>query len=380
MGFYLLGRGREAGEMRLVSTVMYADRQSALDALSQISSEAAYAHRDAEVFVADLDQAVPVLVVASAAPAAVVSVAETDDPAAEVVTEEIVVEEPIAEAVLDDLEAAEVIEASELDVQEPPSLAESLKKAADTLESEGIVAPESVGSATASEPEAWPWEKPGAPEPELESVPDAVAVDAEDTEPEVDPKAIEPEPEPEIFEPEPALESETEPGISEPEPELAAPAYVPDPFEEPAVDAGDLLSSREDVDVSRTVVMGAYAEDEEPIPVPPVAEFDETTAVEPIEALPAEPAPEAPVLVDASESEPPALAVLELEDDDDEITGMLADLETIEQPARISAQGAQEDEQNGAALTCDDCVYVNTCPNKDEFEPVSCGNFQWKSV
>ncbi len=29
-------------------------------------------------------------------------------------------------------------------------------------------------------------------------------------------------------------------------------------------------------------------------------------------------------------------------------------------------------------MTCDDCVYVDTCPNKDEREPANCGSFQWK--
>jgi len=29
-------------------------------------------------------------------------------------------------------------------------------------------------------------------------------------------------------------------------------------------------------------------------------------------------------------------------------------------------------------MTCEDCVYVETCPNKDQREPSSCGSFQWK--
>ena len=31
-----------------------------------------------------------------------------------------------------------------------------------------------------------------------------------------------------------------------------------------------------------------------------------------------------------------------------------------------------------SAYTCDDCVYVDTCPNKDERRPEDCGSFQWK--
>ena len=31
-------------------------------------------------------------------------------------------------------------------------------------------------------------------------------------------------------------------------------------------------------------------------------------------------------------------------------------------------------------LTCTDCVYVNTCPNREERTPATCGSFQWTSV
>jgi hypothetical protein len=30
--------------------------------------------------------------------------------------------------------------------------------------------------------------------------------------------------------------------------------------------------------------------------------------------------------------------------------------------------------------TCDDCVYVNTCPNQHQKAPTECGSFQWKSL
>ena len=29
--------------------------------------------------------------------------------------------------------------------------------------------------------------------------------------------------------------------------------------------------------------------------------------------------------------------------------------------------------------TCDDCVYVNTCPKVGQSTPKECGSFQWKS-
>jgi hypothetical protein len=33
-----------------------------------------------------------------------------------------------------------------------------------------------------------------------------------------------------------------------------------------------------------------------------------------------------------------------------------------------------------AAYTCDDCVYVVTCPKARQEGPATCGSFQWKSV
>ena len=30
------------------------------------------------------------------------------------------------------------------------------------------------------------------------------------------------------------------------------------------------------------------------------------------------------------------------------------------------------------SYVCDDCVYVGTCPNKDQRLPKDCGSFQWK--
>ncbi len=368
MGFYLLGRGREDGEMRLISDVLYSDRQSALDALSQISSDPDSTHRSAEVFVADLDQAMPVLVVASAAPAAVDSAAVVEtEPAEEIVTEALVVEEPIAEAVMKD--ARESAESADPEPEESPSLAHALKNAATSLESEGIVAPESVGPVSVpAEPEAWPWEKSGASE------------DAADTPGSPEPESVE------ITEPPEAEAQAEEPILSEPPVdeiliEEPTPAYVPDPFEEPSVDVGDLVSARgaDDLDLSRTVVMGAYADEDVSIPSPPIAEFDESTAVEPIETLPTETAPEAPVFEDSAVAESVATPVPEL-DEDDEISGMLADLETIETPEADATENPRKEDENGVALTCDDCVYVNTCPNKNELEPGSCGNFQWKSI
>jgi len=112
-------------------------------------------------------------------------------------------------------------------------------------------------------------------------------------------------------------------------------AFVPDPFEEPATDPGDYLKVQIGDDSSsmgRTVVMGAYAEE---------------TAAEP---------------------EPQAAPGT-----DTEIDSMLADLGRV-------GDAAGSPGSDLADLTCEDCVYVNTCPNKEGLDPSKCGNFQWRSV
>jgi len=407
MGFFLLGRGREAGELRLISTEVFAGRSEAIEALTKLSGEPEFEHRDAEVFVLDLDTGMPVVLVASAAPAAaepVIVEPAAEEPEAEVeVAEEPASEEPEAdagvwEAPIEPIEPA-VAEAMEAEASAEPGeaaddlaeeqgdgLAGALKRAAGALESEGIVAPESIGPAEMAEPEV---------EPDAESEPETIeevldqpwlaetgepAADdsapilknALDLEQEFEPVA-EPVAEPDA-EPEPDAEVATEP-VAEPavsegadaawpwdtasataseEPSSAdestdvvdvpagdtpaaadVSAFVPDPFEEPATDPGDYLKVQIGDDSSsmgRTVVMGAYAEE---------------TAAEP---------------------EPQAASGT-----DTEIDSMLADL------GRVGDAGDSPG-SDLADLTCEDCVYVNTCPNKEGLDPSKCGNFQWRSV
>ena len=377
MGFFLLGRGRAGGEMRLISTEVYADRSSAMDALAALSAEPGFAHRDADVFVSDLDQAVPVLLVAPAAPAPVsedvpeavsesvvveadIEVASDDvsgDVSAEEESEEPQEPEAPTEEEPAELEAPAPVEQpgeSESDEAEPEAgvstLAEALRGAAGALESSGIVAPQSVGPApaddsaspgVAAEPGSWPWEKTSGGGEQ--------AVEQQDV-------------------------------------------YTPSPFEEPAVDAGDLVvtpvDGEETPEGSRPVIMGDYSDDQAEVPAPPVMDFSEPTGeVDLIFESP----PEVPA--------PPAVELADEEISADDVTAsILADLETIEDPVSLSAdagaaiespepdavdQGVEAVETatlDTSELTCDDCVYVNTCPNQDGLNPSSCGNFQWKSI
>ena len=390
MGFFLLGRGRDTGDLRLISSELYSNRADALDALTLLSGEPTFEHRDAEVFVLDLDSGVPILLVSTpaATPVAAVEEPTPDEAPAEDESETMPNDAPVEEPVDDTAHDAGVWEAPSEVVDDTPAeepegtgLAGALKRATGALESEGIVAPDSIGPAaieesselpsvldqpwlaetveeddsskaeapiTEAEPEAaWPWDtvadKGAGPEP----------VAAADLEAEAVPEAeTEPEPEPIIeAEPEPAIEGEAEPEApTEPaEPVLEVPAYVPDPFEEPANDPDDflkLISTDDSSSAGRTVVMGAYADESAPQPVD-----------------------EAPL---------PAALV----DDDNEIDSILADLGPVETPA-LAAEAAGEPLAAGSptdGLTCDDCVYVNTCPNQEGLDPATCGNFQWKTA
>ncbi len=413
MGFYLLGKGHDEGDLRLITSEFYSSRQEALAALSKLSADPAFPHRDADVFVADLDSATPVLLVAPTAPVPDAGEeASTEDAAAEdagaweapelegavedsdgveqgaETPEE--VEEPIASAVIAEAEDvadepheldtfAEVAEAV-AQADEGADLADALKRAADTLESEGIVAPESVGPEVVAvepkAPEAWPWDDSARPAAKADKV----------REPEVEPEPeadVEPEPEADAeaeaeVEPEPEPEAEVEP-----EAEAAPPAepevFVPNPFEEPAVDGDTLLPTHEDDEVAfpQPVIMGAYAETDQQPEDSPVVTAEETPAEEiPIEETPIEETVEAepPAGEPAAEESPDSVV-------DSELESVLADLEVVEEPTTASPDAAVgQTSADMRTLTCGDCVYVKTCPNKEGLEPSSCGNFQWRST
>lgn len=368
MGFFLLGRTRSDGAVRLLSDQLFDTRQQALDQLSELTVAQ---DLESEVFVVDLDNAAPVLVLqskpleASAAPevapeipdeAQALDLVEDEPEADEIIADvevepetvveseelpaeaetagvwETPVEPAIAEAVLEETE-----DAAEL-AEDQPDLASALKRATGALEDSGIVTPDSIGgpppvAALGNDaPAAWPWDVAPSPEPD----------------------------QPLIVPDEPAFESP----VAEETP------FVLDPLEEPATDVSDLVMhpSGEDVETRRPVIMGAYDE------APPVPD----APVQPAGLLEAEEAlPTAPPIADepspAVEPETGAPDEPGLPGPEDEITSVLADLEVAE-PLVYEAGGSDL-----AEMTCEDCVYMNTCPKRGESDPTTCGSFQWKS-
>ena len=317
MGFFVVGRVAEDGSLKLISTKEFSTRQAAVEELSMMTVDVSL---ESEVFVADLDVATPVLLVPQQ---------PVETPAE--------IEPPV-----------ELEKETEAEIESPDDLADALRRATDALEDEGIEAPESVGPPEPVGPpesvgppqddESWPWAK-----------------------------------------------DEAEPEDTEDQPE----GYVLDPLEEPSAadDDGIVVHAKGDEDtvgLSRPVVMGEYGEsgdtlsdlqqvsEEEPPPPPPAVE-EEPLPTEPAlpQSLEETPPPPPP----AAEPEPePAQAPVAVEE-----SSILADLEI---PASPSADGTQEyagEEIDLASLTCDDCVYVNTCPNKEDLKPADCGSFQWKS-
>jgi hypothetical protein len=391
MSFFVVERDPASGMLRVLMPVEYPDRAAALAALSAAAWDGAVMI-EGEVFIADLAQTTPVLVMpAPLAPSPASGAWEAPAPEvpaheaghAETVTEEPLVdnevfEEALAEAgdyTIPIADAAEVVEAWDAEVpgEEPagsepfadegpmisapempsweeqaPSAAEpelsgdalgdlasAIRKATTSLESAGVVAPDSIEAAT-TEPvgESWPWsEEEDAAEP-AETPPM--------------PAALKDEPIGGFVEP---IDRLTEPASV-----VAEPAGVASLAEE---DEDALFESLGDssAEASSLIVTSALEGDEDAFLPKPVIMGDYDDA--PLEA-PEVPAPVAEMSVEAD----------------------VASAEVLEAPADPADEVAAYTPAGDLDLdgyTCDDCVYVNTCPKVGQSTPKECGSFQWKS-
>jgi hypothetical protein len=255
--------------------------------------------------------------------------------------ETLVVEEPIAEAVLDDADESTESEGAE---GTGATLKDALMRTAAQMESEGIVAPESVGPAE---------ELPTGEQIAVEA--DAAAEESAITE-------------------QPAAPGEASwPwDVAQENDAAGASGFSMSALEEPAVDVeGGLLRTSVDDETfaaARPVILGAYGgEGISSVDVEPVAEVAPAVEAE----FAAEVAP-------AAETVP----TVELENEADEISDFIFDLEASIAESAPSEEGvAQAPEAVAevvAGMSCEDCVYVATCPNKDQRDPATCGSFQWK--
>ncbi len=130
----------------------------------------------------------------------------------------------------------------------------------------------------------------------------------------------------------------------------------------------------------------------EPAEVADIADIVERLEVEPGDAVSdEEPAPAEDELgldlrteVSAADDEPETAVALAGPTANEELTAESDDCTDSEPEAEPESEVEPEPEMPGYAagdsdiesLTCNDCVYVETCPNKDECTPAECGSFQ----
>jgi len=401
MRFFLVGRHRESGDVRIVSERTYATRQEALDSLSTVQ-QADLSFVDSDLFVVDLEAVTPVVVYRPAAPA------EPAVPAEEPIADawEAPAEEPIDEALSAGLlePVDEAMDSVAVARAGDDGLAEALRRAASRMEAEGI-----QPAATVEELIAAQTVDAAAPEPVAEDVAleEAPAAEAAAVEPPVADGVAEapadgdlsgellsvadlPAPEPVAAEPLDARatswpwEASAEaaaPGVVEPASELFRPSGI----EEPATVTSDMLPTPADDFMPRPVIMGDYGQrddfvtiEEAEVPEAPAAGAEPAAGSVPASledlGIPSEwlEDAESAVEVAGSESAEPAPAD---EPVDDTLTSLGpaaasdADVPAY-QPASIDMD----------AYACEDCVYAGTCPKAGQDRPATCGSFQWKSM
>ncbi len=232
---------------------------------------------------------------------------------------------------VDEAWAAAVAETTEAENESGISLKDALLRTARQMEGEGIVAPESVGPAEA-EPEA-------------------------------------------VSEPEPVEPAEAVPAWPW---DTQAPDTAPfalDALEEPGTDEGSLVRAAGDDDTmaaARPVILGAYGE----APLPP--QPDVLPAID-LPEVAAEPAAAEPVLEPEVVQSPASTEQVAEPAPEPAVSDFILDLDEVApSPATAPEAGYSVTESTVAHMTCSDCVYVDTCPNKDQRDPSSCGSFQWK--
>lgn len=388
MSYFVVERSGDGGGLRIPLPTAYETREAAIAALSAATGSGEVTLMG-EVFIADLESAVPVLVMVAAAPAAPTE-APAEEPMPELIEDEsgfaaehapisasgdeqvevasealetessdFIIEE--AEPAALDAESADAVYTSWEPITdvaaESSTLADALKQAATTLEDDGIVAPDSVLSESdadepgaeepsgddevlgeppvAQVPEAeedaeWPWANV-----ESYEVPDAAAADT------------------------PTDEADLTPVVSEPAGVSPLPTGISAILESLGEDAPIITSAPpegEEAYVPHPVILGDYAD----VPLGPGALAEEPEVAD--EGVPRE--------------------VLLLEDavlDDVDAGASADDSQESAAEASLGSGYAPTGDLDLGKYTCQDCVYSNTCPKVSQVTPAECGSFQWKS-
>jgi hypothetical protein len=440
MAFFLIGKGPE-DDVRVLSSTLFASRQDAMAELSRLSADPAFPHWDADVLVVDMNAAMPVLLVrpqvAEAAPVAPIAPAASvsaEEGVADAWIADIPAEAPVAAVaavaagavaaaaagagVVAEADAAtesapeadaepgiEEVAAAWSVPEEHDELREAILRTTQHMSAEGIVPPPSAGLADG---EATLDEAPTAPEAAADDSASAIEAPAE-----VDGGADEVAPDAATLEA--AFGAFTAPS----EGESAAPAWpwaaadagdapdadVSDVYEalaEPTAPIEDSAPATESADPALGETEPAYGDLVEPV----------VDAHEPMSSHSAEPTDTptptaddlaadsdfildldtiAPSGIDADAAGDTQVAVADAEPVEADLPEIAADADEMPlgnevddaTTAEAEPESTSPDEQPLISsplidYVCDDCVYVATCPNRDQRLPKDCGSFQWK--
>jgi hypothetical protein len=405
MRFFLVARDPDTGMVRLIDEGTFAVRQDALDVLGPaVDKDASLAESD--LFLVDLDQIAPVVLYRAAAP-----VVTAEEPLADAWMTP--AEAAVADAVVEDavLDAAEPLWVPDKTIAAPVSdggdLADALRRAASRLESEGIVAPPSVEefaaqTVTESPVLTAPWGDTSLETGEPSSAPieEPSAGTSEPATTSTENVSVLPEPWP--------WESSDREDGAEAGVDVAVVAVADEAF---AGASAEEAAVAESVDLESALALpvfgpeGVGARDDagvfEPVGIDE-AGLEDVQLLTPIGDLAPHPlivgeyAPSATADADdLTLAEIEALAAgIESSSDtvDEDVADSTVGLVESEPVEPVLDAGASTDDSatddkayepgrlDIAAYTCDDCVYVDTCPKARQDGPATCGSFQWKSV
>ena len=332
--------------------------EAAVAALSAAVSSGALVV-EGEIFISDLGTALPVLVLQTA-------------PA-------VAVQEPAEEAPLPASAVAENRYASWVpipELEDEGSLAAALKRAASSLEDEGIVAPASVEAAEPEDIAQPPFVEetgiePSAPEP-LDST-EAEVPEAEDEVPEAEAEV-------------PEAEDEAVPHGAEdpPWPWTNVEAYTPAVDEPQAVDdvqeptLNDIARFAPEPELPAEQVVEPmsvhFAATETPVIEPATEQLGDGALVEETAILTSAPLsgeeayiPKPVILGDYADVVTPATTA------DSEVILPVEAVPLLETGYEVTG------DLDLSGYTCQDCIYSNTCPKVGQSSPKDCGAFQWRS-
>jgi hypothetical protein len=357
MAFFLIGRGPE-DDLRVLSESFFESRQEAMAELSRLSADPEFAQWDTDVFVLDLEQGVPVLLVRPQS---------TELPmTAEEVTPAVEVEAAVESGGVGTSEASQAVEPAEpIDLPEFAAVGEAPLEASDAAAEEAEPEPSALPEDEAEQGDLRDALLRTTEHMSAEGIVPPASAGLSAVDEVVDAEAETPSEAPEV-EAEGALEagtqSETE-AAAEPDADNAWPwaATPPAPEAETDVVSPDIatvyeaLEAEASADLATEAVTGG-AEGAEAAE-PQVAEDDSDFILD-LDAIQPVALDENPAQAEGTEATPVA----------------------EETPEPVAAEAPSEDSYSSTLTdyTCEDCVYVETCPNRDQRAPKDCGSFQWK--